>query len=156
MNEKISRSRDKKNLIRATLTDAAMQGIEAGLNTARGFMPFLVMLSTEERNETLRPGDNMLAGALELIPLIREYVDYIPPAIADPDKMEGDAALDERLAKIEAWLTELLRMVQDARLRARSDLARHALAAYSMSHLIPNELGAAARLEKLKRHFSTR
>ena len=58
--------------------------------------------------------------------------------------------LELALARVEAKLERLLSLVRDARLLARSDLARKALAAYAAARMIPDHLGAAAKTETLK------
>jgi glutathione S-transferase len=121
-----------------------IKAVTEHLDKAKAAMPFLLALSSEERSETLRAGDKLIEGAVQIIELVREYGDYIPKAVADPDEMDRDAGLDAGLAQIEAQLAELLKLVQDARLLARSDLARAALAAYTASRMIPDDLGAAS------------
>lgn len=148
--------RDSRNLVSAIFGPAAVKDVEGLLDSAEAKMPFLVSLSPAERVETLRVGDTLIEGAIEIIPLLREYGDYIGKAIADADEMERDAALDAALAVIEARLERLLGLVRDARLLARSDLARAALAVYAASRMIPKELGAAAKVEKLRSFFTGR
>jgi hypothetical protein len=154
--DKKRRSADKSNLISAVFVDSKVKEVEDLLTKAEGLMPFLIALSAEERAETLRVGDKLVVGAVEIIALVREYGDYIPKAVADPDEMERDAALDAALARVEARLERLLGLVRDARLLARSDLARKALSAYAAARLIPDYLGAGAKTEKLKEFFTSR
>jgi hypothetical protein len=115
--------------IDATVSGAALREIAAAIATIEAALPFLVLLSAEERKSLFKMGDKSVAFVEEALMAARNYPEAIPQAL-DVSAFEKDLALAKQLGEIEMLLTTLLAKVSDTRIAAGSEAISSAAQVY--------------------------
>jgi hypothetical protein len=115
--------------IDATVSGAALREIAVALATINEKLPFLVLLSAEERKSLFKMGDKSVAFVEEALMAAKNYPEAIP-ATLDVSAFEKDMTLAKQLGEIEMLLTTLLTKVSDTRIAAGSEAISSAAQVY--------------------------
>jgi hypothetical protein len=113
-----------------TVPVADMTLISTALETLRAKLPFLVMLTPEERKTILKLGDKSVAFMEKALDAARQHPEILP-ADFSLEEFEKDVKLVEQLTKIRTELVALLQGVDDTLMAAGSETMVHSVTVYS-------------------------
>ena len=118
------------NRVNATLPQAAVDKILAGIADLHQSLPFLIDLTLEERQGMLKFGDRSQPFVNKAVALVGQHPEILPPNFNRQDFLM-DAALIEALYPVRLALEHLLGQVQDTLYAAGSDAYSGALHVYT-------------------------
>lgn len=113
-----------------TVPETDMTAILAALESLRAKLPFLVMLTPEERRTILKLGDKSVAFMEKALDAARKHPEALPAGFSLAE-FEKDVKLVEQLTQIRAELTALLQGVDDTLMAAGSETMTHSVTVYS-------------------------
>ena len=142
-----------ENRIDATLSDTDKQAVLDALQTIRTKLPFLVGLSTEERQSLPKAGDKSRAFIQQALALAEQDDSFLPRSF-DVNEMRQDVELVEQIYPIIIAATQLKELLEDTYRLAGSDAYSAALTVYRAAK--DNGRGAAldALLDTLGQRFA--
>jgi hypothetical protein len=145
---------DKKDLISEDLPDAALKRIEAALKVLEDELAFIPLISQEDQESLAKPGAKIIEASYGIVDLVEAYPQYIHNDICDPAKLRQDLAFEHSMAQINARLNNIHGRVASGMALAQSDIQRQSSGAYTMSRVIPDEVGVNAHVEPMKKALS--
>lgn len=140
-----------KNMISASLSDAAVADIKTKIGDIEKQLSFRVNLTPEERQFKLKMGDKSIAFVEKALDLSENNPKLVPPYL-DVKEMRKDIGLAKQLASIHRQLASLTESIESTMMVAGSEAFEAALTFYNSAknasesdvpgtNTIVNELG---------------
>jgi hypothetical protein len=118
-----------ENRINAVLSNADQQAVLDAIRTIRTKLPFLVGLTTDERQSLPKAGDKSRAFIRQSLALAEQNDSFLPRSF-DVAEMRQDVTLAEQLYPIIIAATQLKELLEDTYRLAGSDAYSAALTVY--------------------------
>lgn len=118
------------NRISAVLAPADLQTVESSLASARGKLPFLISMKSEDRSKLLKLGDGRLALDEDAHALMVEHPTLVPSYV-DRVELEKDRVLRSQLDGIRLSLQALLDDIESTEMQLGGEMLQAYLGFYS-------------------------
>lgn len=142
-----------QNRIDAKLTPAQQAKVLSLIEQIRVELPFLIDLSSEERQGLLKAGDKSMGFIRAALDLAARHPDFLPRSF-DLDEMRRDTELTERLYPVLAAARQSLDLLEDTFALASSEAYAAALVVYRYAQDAGAGEGLEATLDRMAARFS--
>ena len=133
------------NRISATIDKQTVAEIQDNLGTIRKLMPFLLDMSTDERSDLIKFGENLVPFIEQTLADSKSYPHLVPPYL-DVEELQRDLELFMQMVAVLKPLQQLVALIQDTSSAAGSDAFESALTFYRTVRMAAKEGDTAAEV----------
>jgi hypothetical protein len=143
------------NRVSARLSPEDRDAILKAIETIREKLPFLIDLSSEERQSLPKTGDKSRAFISKAAEIARQNPDFLPRSF-DIEEMWRDVELFESLYPVWQSLTQLCELVEDTKIAVGSEAYVAALLVYNYGRTSGLTTGLDEVMDDLGKRFARR
>jgi hypothetical protein len=143
------------NRISHELSQQKVDEIMAHISAIREALPFLVGLSTAERQRLLKAGDRSQAFINKASEVGQQIADHLPGSL-DLDEMRKDVALRDRLYPVMLAVSKLAEKLSDTYALVSSEAYAAALVVYRTAKAVEGDEGLGQAVAELGSRFERR
>lgn len=140
------------NLVSATLTADDLKEVMDAIAFIKSKLPFLLSTTPEQRKSLTKMGDKSQAFVTLALELATQSQDYLPRSF-DVEEMRKDVELFQQLRSVELGLTQVLELVSNTAMVARSEAMTAALTVYDSAKTNGQDSGVDAVVDELSQRF---
>jgi len=141
-----------KNRVNATVEPEAIESVMQAIADIRGFLPFLIDLSLEERKTLARMGDKSRAFVDRAYDLAVQNPDFLPRSFSIDD-MKMSVELFDAMHPLIMAIRQLLELMDDTYKAVGADAYSAALAVYNYAKASDSGLAIDEAVKELYRRF---
>jgi|GEM_PF-3696043 len=144
-------SKDKYNLVSGIVAEDVLADMRAKFGEWRSKMPFLVALTTAERQALGKPSADQLKACETLGEAAVSHPTYFPADVVDVAEMQRDLELAETLDLVATEALAFGEALVDTVRAARSDAFRAGLATYGLGKMAESKIpGLGEKIGKMR------